>query len=380
MMISRSLKPQLERSLGRHPVVGLLGPRQVGKTTLAKAILGGWGRPVAYLDLELPSDANKLRDPELYLGRFADSLVILDEVQRAPELFPVLRALVDQHRVPGRFLILGSASPDLLRQASESLAGRIVYHELAPFDGSEVAPLDRLWVRGGYPESFLADDDEASREWREAFVATYLERDIPQLGFRVPAAQLRRFWTMMAHSHGQLWNASRIAAGLGLSAPTVRHYLDILEGTFVARQLQPYHANVGKRLTKSPKVYVRDSGILHALLGLHDLDDVLGHPTAGSSWEGFVVEQILGTHLKGRKPYFYRTAAGAEIDLVLVSGRGKPVAVEIKYSSAPTPGKGFWNAYRDLECEQGFLVYPGDEAYPLEGGVTALPAAKIAEI
>ncbi len=379
-MIRRSLQPHLERAVSRFPVVGLVETRQVGKTTLAKTLLGSLERPTVYLDLELPSDANKLSDPELYLGRLADSLVIIDEIQRAPGLFPVLRALVDQHRVPGRFLLLGSASPELLRQSSETLAGRVVYCELSPLGLAEVQPVDRLWLRGGYPDSFLAPDEAASLEWREAFVATYLERDIPQLGIRVPAAQLRRFWTMLAHSHGQLWNASRIAGSLGLSAPTVRHYLDILEGTFVARQLQPYHANVGKRLTRSPKVFLRDSGVLHALLGLGTLDDLLGHPAAGSSWEGFVVEQILNTSLKGRKPFFYRTAAGAEIDLVLVPGRGTPVAVEVKHAAAPSLGKGFWNAFRDLGCAQGFVVYPGDEAYPLGEGVTALPAGRLGEI
>jgi predicted AAA+ superfamily ATPase len=379
-MIPRSLQSRVERSLGRHPIVALLGPRQVGKTTLAKAILRDAARPAAYLDLELPSDANKLQDPELYLGRLPESLVILDEIQRLPGLFPVLRALVDQHRVPGRFLLLGSASPDLLRESSESLAGRIVYHELGPLGIDEVKPIERLWLRGGYPESFLANDEEASSEWRRAFVATYLERDIPQLGIQVPAARLRRFWTMLAHGHGQLWNASRLAASLGLSAPTVRHYLDILEGTFIARVLQPYHANVGKRLTKSPKVYLRDSGILHTLLGLGTMDDLLGHPAVGSSWEGFVLEQILGTAMKGRSPFFYRTAAGAEVDLVLLSGRERPVAVEVKYSAAPSPGKGFWNAYRDLGCERGFVVYPGEEAYPLAEGVEALPVGQIGEI
>jgi len=379
-MVPRSLQQIIEQSLRRHPVVALLGPRQVGKTTVAKAILSGSERPATYLDLELPSDANKLRDPELYLGPLTEALVILDEIQRAPDLFPVLRALVDQRRAPGRFLLLGSASPELLRQSSESLAGRIVYHELSPFDVTEVGPSNRLWLRGGYPDSFLAADEDDSCAWREAFVATYLERDLPQLGIRVPAAQLRRFWTMLAHNHGQLWNASRLAAGLGLTAPTVRHYLDILEGTFTIRQLQPYHANVGKRLTKSPKVYLRDSGILHTLLNLRTLEDLFGHPTAGSSWEGFVIEQILGSALKGRTPYFYRTAAGAEIDLVLVPGSGKPVAIEVKRSSAPSPGKGFWNAYRDLGCEQGFVVYPGSEAYPLGEGVTALPIEGLGDI
>ncbi len=379
-MIRRTLQPHVERLLRRHPVVVLLGPRQVGKTTLANAILRGWEGRAVYLDLELPSDANKLRDPELYLRRLSDSLVILDEIQRVPDLFPVLRALVDQHRTPGRFLLLGSASPELTRHASETLAGRVVRCELGPFGIAETGPIDRLWVLGGHPPGFLAADDEASFEWREAFIATFLERDIPQLGIRVPSAQMRRFWTMLAHSHGQVWNASRIAAGLGLTAPTVRRYLDILEGTFVARQLQPYHANVRKRLVKSPKVFLRDSGLLHALLGLRTMDDLLGHPAVGSSWEGFVIEQVLALPLGGHRPYFYRTAAGAEIDLVLVGARGKPVAVEVKYLAAPGLGKGFWNAYRDLGCERGFVVYPGDAAYPLGEGVTALPITHLDEI
>lgn len=379
-MIRRLLQARIEDSLTRFPVVGLLGSRQVGKTTLAKEIAGKRDPPPVHLDLELPSDLNKLSEPELYLSRLFDRLVVVDEVQRMPELFPLLRALVDQRRTPGRFLLLGSASPDLIRHASESLAGRIIYHELPPLVLPETGRRDALWLRGGYPESFLAPTDEISDGWRQSFIRSYLERDLPQLGIRIPTAQLRRFWTMLAHSHGQLWNASRIAAGLGLSAPTVRHYLDILEDTFLARQLQPYHPNLGKRLTKSPKVYLRDCGLLHALLGLRTQDELLGHPALGASWEGFVLEQVLATASPERQAFFFRTSAGAEIDLVLVGRRGEVTAIEAKYSSAPAPTKGFWNAYRDLECCQGFVIYPGREKYPLGQGVTALPIEDVGEV
>lgn len=381
-MIPRALQRYLLSSLVEFPVVAILGPRQVGKTTLAKAICAVTGSPAVYLDLELPSDLARLQEPELYLQQFRDRLVIIDEVQRLPGLFPLIRALVDQHRVPGRFLILGSASPDLIRNASETLAGRVVYLELPPLTLSEVGNdnLQQLWLRGGFPDSVLAKSDAESYTWREAFIATYLERDIPQLGIRIPATQLRRFWTMLAHTHGQLWNACGIATAMGVTAPTVRHYLDILEDTYIARQLPPYFVNIGKRLTKSSKVYLRDTGLLHALAGVRTFDDLHAHPLIGHSWEGFVIEQILRQKPSGWQAYFFRTAAGAEIDLLLLDGKGVPVAVEAKYSLAPKPKRGFWQAYGDLRCRAGYIVYPGEEEYPVGEGVRALPVGGVERI
>ena len=381
-MINRLLQERVEKSLIKYPVVGILGSRQVGKTTLAKMIKNRMKRKVIYLDLELPSDLNKLQDPELYLERFEDTLVIIDEIQRMHSLFPLLRALVDRKRTAGRFLILGSASPELIRHSSESLAGRIIYHELSPFSLAEINSenIQKLWLRGGYPKSYLLRSNDDSFTWREAFIKTYLEMDIPQLGIRIPAQHLRRFWTMIAHSHGQLWNASKIAGSLGVSAPTVKSYLDILEETFIVRQIQPYHSNIKKRLIKSPKVYIRDSGLLHTLLNIRTIEDLHGHPSLGSSWEGFIVGQMLGILPERWQTYFYRTGAGAEIDLILFDSKHKPVAIEIKYSMSPKVDRGFWNAYEDLSCKKGFVVYPGAESYPLGKNVFTLPVKNLSII
>jgi hypothetical protein len=377
-MIERDLRQNILRSLRKYPVVAILGSRQVGKTTLAKTISAAADRDTIYLDLELDSDLNKLKDPELYLRHFAHALVVIDEIQRMPTLFPLMRALVDQQRTGGRFLILGSASPDLMRHSSESLAGRIIYHELTPFNLHEVhEDMRTLWLRGGYPESYLSGDDDESFTWRESYIRTCLERDIPQLGIHIPAVQLRRFWTMIAHSHGQLWNASKIASSLGISNMTARRYLDILEDTFLIRQLQPFHTKAKKRTIKSPKVYIRDSGLLHALLKISSLDDLQGHPAIGSSWEGFVIEQIAGLLPGGTEIYFYRTGAGAEIDLLFFDKKRSPVAVEIKYSLSPGIKKGFRNACNDLSCKKSFIVYPGEEMYPLGDETYALPIGKL---
>jgi hypothetical protein len=289
---------------------------------------------------------------------------------------------VDADRRNGRFLILGSASPDLIRQASESLAGRILYHELSPFTLGEVKPsaanVRLLWCRGGFPGSFLAASARDSVRWRESFIQTHLERDIPALGIRIPSTALRRFWQMLAHSHGQLWNASKIASSLGMSAPTVRRYLDILQDTFMVRQLQPFHHDLKKRLVKSPKVYLRDSGLLHALLGLETPDDLLGHPSAGASWEGWVIEQILAVVPPAWRPWFYRTGAGAEIDMILERpGRRPLIALEIKYSSDPAPSRGFWSALSDLKGARGFVVCPAEERYPLGRNVYTLPIREL---
>jgi predicted AAA+ superfamily ATPase len=380
-MIERLKYAAVLQSLHTFPVTALLGPRQVGKTTLAKQLAGHYGGPTIYLDLELPSDLNKLQSPELYLREHGDALIIIDEIQRKPELFALLRALVDQDRRPGRFMILGSASPDLMRHASESLAGRVVYHELPPLCLTETGSdsIRRLWLRGGYPNSFLAGTDQESHQWRLAFIATYLERDIPQLGVRIPAAQLGRFWTMLAHMNGQLWNASHISASMGLSSTTVRHYLDVLEDTFIVRQLKPWFANTGKRLTKAPKIYLRDTGLLHSLLQLGTEDLLMSHPGVGNSWEGFVIEQILASLPDSYQPFFYRTNAGAEIDMILTDGE-KKIAVEVKFSATPKVAKGFWLAFKDLGCHKGYVVYPGRDRYPIGEGVEALPAVELSKI
>jgi len=384
-MIARELAGIVAQSLGRFPVVGLVGARQIGKTTLAQTMPPPEGRERVYLDLELPTDREKLSDAELFLSQRAGDLVVLDEAQVTPELFPILRALVDRDRRPGRFLVLGSASPDLRRQASESLAGRIIYHELHGLALSEAPSrterIEQLWWRGGYPRSFLAGSDEESFEWRQALVQTHLERDIPGLGYRTGAVALRRFWTMVAHCHGQLWNANKIAGSLGVDYKTVQRCLDILEDTFMVRRLLPHFANVKKRLVKSPKVYLRDSGLLHALLGIPSYHDLLGHPVAGASWEGWVIEQVLAMAPWRWKASFYRTHGGAEIDLVLQGPSNRPlIAVEAKHSLSATPARGFWSAIEDLGDVRGFVVYRGREFRRLRGEVFALPVDELGRI
>lgn len=372
-MIQRDKLQTVYARLEQFPAVALLGPRQAGKTTLAELVAAE--RPSVYLDLEKAADRKKLTDADLFLSGHEDRLVILDEVQRIPDLFQTLRSLIDQGRRrgrrAGRFLLLGSASIELLRQSGESLAGRIAYVELQPFSTLEVGgdARERLWIRGGFPESFLAKSDDASVTWRENFIRTYLERDIPQLGPRVPAETLRRFWTMLSHAQGGMLNAAQLARSLSVDGKTVARYLDLLVDLLLVRRLPPFHANVGKRLVKSPKVYVRDSGIVHTLLGLDDRDAVFGHPVAGNSWEGFVLENLLAATSRRMVASFYRTTAGAEIDLVLEMPGGKLWAVEIKHSLAPKLGKGFHHAWKDLNPERTFVVYPGDDPYPLREGI-----------
>ena len=380
-MIERALKPAVEAMLRRHPAVGLLGPRQAGKTTLALEIAAR--RPHIYLDLESAPDRARLADPQDYLSRHEDKLVILDEIQRAPGLFQALRGLIDagrrRGRRSGRFLVLGSASLELLRQSAESLAGRIVYAELGPLDALETRGahrgLDRLWLRGGFPDSFLASSGAASLEWRQGFVRTYLERDIPQFGPRVPAETLRRFWTMLAHVQGGVLNAARLASSLGLSGQTVMRYLDLLADLLLVRRLEPWSANVGKRLVRSPKIYIRDSGIAHALLGIGDLESLLAHPVAGPSWEGFAIENLIAAAPTGTRSGFYRTAAGAEIDLVLAPAPARPWAIEVKRSLAPKPERGFHQACADLGAQRRFIVYPGEERFAAGAGVEAIGLA-----
>jgi len=382
-MIKRRVHDQLVAAIENNPAVALLGPRQSGKTTLALEI--GKTRPSLYLDLESFPDRAKLSDPEHYLADHEDQLVILDEVRRAPELFQSLRGLIDRGRRRGKsggqFLLLGSASLDLLKQTGESLAGRISYLELTPFDALEVGrdELERLWVRGGFPPSFLARNDALSLKWRQDFVRTYLERDIPQLGPRIPAETLRRFWTMLAHGQSTPLNASTIAQGLGVDGKTVARYLDLLVDLLLVRRLPAWHRNVGKRLVKAPKISVRDSGLAHALLGLGDKEQLLGHPVVGLSWESFVVESLLVAAPRGAEAHYYRTSAGAEIDLVLTLPGGAIWAVEIKRSSAPAVERGFHFACEDLKPLKRFVVYPGEERYPLDAETEVIGLRALAQ-
>ena len=385
-MIYRLAEARISDLLTRFPAVAVLGPRQVGKTTLARRLVEELGAAAVYLDLELPSHRAKLSDPELYFSSQEDRLVVLDEIQRMPGLFEVLRGVIDERRRQGRrhrqFLLLGSASIDLLQQSSETLAGRIAYSELTPLLAEEVATKkrgdwDRLWLRGGFPDSFLAADEAASVEWREEFIGTYLERDIPLLGPRIPAETLRRFWTMLAHEQGTLLNAASVAGAIGVSGQTVGRYLDLMVDLLLVRRLPPWSKNAGKRLVRSPKVYVRDSGLVHALLGLRDLDAVLGHPVTGGSWEGFVIENLLAAAPSGTSACFYRTAVGAEIDLVLDLPPKERWAIEIKRSSAPVLSKGFYLGCGDIKATRRMVVHAGEDTFGLGDGVEAvsLPGA-----
>jgi predicted AAA+ superfamily ATPase len=383
-MIERHIKQALVEAIDNAPAVALLGPRQVGKTTLALEI--GDTRPSIYLDLESNADRAKLADPEAYLASHEDELVILDEVHRTPDLFQSLRGLIDRGRRKGknagRFLLLGSASVDLLQQSGESLAGRISYLELGPIDALEVPQndLETLWARGGFPSSFLASNDAASFRWRQDFIRTYLERDIPQFGPRLPAETLRRLWTMLAHNQSELLNTANLARALAIDNKTVARYLDLLVDLLLVRRLQPWHHNAGKRLVKSPKVYVRDSGIVHALLRLPTREDVLGHPVAGGSWEGFVVESLLAAAPEGTDATFYRTSAGAEIDLVLTLPGDVLWAIEIKRGSAPKVGRGFHQACVDLSPAKRFVVYGGTERFPLNTETEAVGLTEMAAL
>ena len=376
-MIDRDIGIELFDRLSEAPAVALLGPRQVGKTTLALEI--GKKIPSLYLDLESDADRAKLTDPELYLAQHQDKLVILDEVHRLPGLFQTLRGLIDKGRRAGRksghYLLLGSASIDLLAQSGESLAGRVSYLEMGPLNASEIKAGDanRLWIRGGFPDSFLARSDRASLRWRQDFIRTYLERDVPMLGPRIAAETLRRFWTMLAHHQSGLMNAADFARGLGLDSKTIASYLDLLVDLLLVRRLEPWHANSAKRLVKSPRIYVRDSGIAHALLGLEDAEAVLGHPVAGGSWEVFIIENLIAAAPEGSVANFYRTAAGAEIDLLLTLPGGDLWVYEIKRSLAPKVERGFHHACEDLKPARRMLIYPGDETYPISNDIIVIP-------
>ncbi len=378
-MIERHAYRSLRKALGRQASAALIGPRQVGKTTLALEIAGKTDS--LYLDLETRADRTKLEDPALFLGSYEDRLVILDEIHRVPELFSELRGLIDRGRRrgrrTGRFLILGSASMNLLRQSGESLAGRIEYVELNPLNALEVATdddfLNSLWVRGGFPDSYLASDDTDSFIFRRDFIRAYTEREMPQFGWRIPAEVLERLWTMLAHGQGTLLNISKLASGLSIDARTTTGYIGLLVNLLLVRQLRPFYANVRKRLVKSPKVYVRDSGIVHALLGIVDHNSLSGHPVVGASWEGFVIENLLSVVPAATKASFYRTSAGAEVDLVLeLPGNRAPWAIEIKRSLSAAPGKGFRNALEDIKPERSFIVTAGSDRYPVAKDVEVI--------
>ena len=386
-MIDRRIKQQVTDALDRQAAVALIGPRQVGKTTLAREI--GEERGALYLDLEDRDDREKLSNAKLFLSQYEDWLVVLDEIHRVPELFQTLRGIIDQGRRKGkrtgRFLILGSASIDLLRQSGESLAGRIEYVDMHPLDVTEIVAeegaLNRLWIQGGFPDSFLARNEEESLKLRKNFIRTYLERDVPQFGPRIPAETLERLWTMLAHGQGTMLNASRLASGLSLTAPTVTKYIDLLVDLLLVRRLRPFHTNIGKRLVKSPKVYVRDSGLLHALLRIGNYNALAGHPVVGASWEGFAIENLLSVVPYRTLASFYRTSAGAEIDLVLeFPGLTEKWAIEIKSGLSAKPTKGFYNAVEDIQPDKTFVVYAGEERYPVSDGLEAVGVPEMAQL
>ena len=366
----RSSAAEIRDCLGHFPAVVVTGPRQCGKTTLAREIAKSTDRPSLYLDLENAADRRKLTDPNAFLDSLAGHLVILDEVQRVPDLFPQLRGIIDRQRTPGRFLLLGSASPLLLRQSGESLAGRIAHVELTPFRIEEVGSenLAGLWLRGGFPDSFLAPSEAVSFRWREEFIRTFLERDLPQLGFRVPAETLHRLWQMLAHHHGQLLNKSQLGQSLDVTHATIGNHIDMLAQTYMVRTLPPLLPNLKKRLVKSPKIYLRDSGLLHTLLDLETEADLRGHPVFGTSWEGFALEQILH-NLPGWRASHYRTATGVELDLILEKGKRR-LAFEFKASSAPAVTRGFHQAIEDVGPEHTYVVAPVDQSYPIGEKIT----------
>jgi predicted AAA+ superfamily ATPase len=378
MMINRHLLSTLSTRLQESPAVVLLGPRQVGKTTLALQLADQWPGGSTYLDLERPADRLRLDDADAFLRAQGSKLVILDEIHRLPGVFEVLRGIIDERRRAGQgfghFLLLGSASLDLMQQSSETLAGRVAYVDLGPIQALEWAPnnLDTLWLRGGFPESLLAANDAASLRWREDFVRSYLQRDVPMFAPRLPAETVGRLWTMVAHQQGALLQQSRLASGLGISSPTLDRYIDLLVDLQLVRRLRPWSGNTGKRLVKAPKVYVRDSGLVHALLGLESLHDLAGHPVCGMSYEGFCIDNLLSAAGNMVTPYTYRTHAGAEIDLLLERGGKAWMAIEIKRSTSPSLSKGFEIACDDLGITQRHVVYPGTDSFPMRYGTQAI--------
>lgn len=368
--IPRRIENTVKQYLTVFPAVVILGPRQCGKSTLVKKMSDNLSS-FLYLDLQNPGDLNKLSEPMLFFEANRQTVICLDEIQQTPDLFSVLRSVIDRDRYPGRFILLGSASRDLVQRTSETLAGRVGFIDLTPFTAEELQPdydLYRHWFRGGFPESFLSENDANAGIWLDNFIRTFIERDIPQLGFQTPVMQIRRFMMMCAHNHGQLLNASKLGEALGVTHPTVRRYLDMTEQTFVMRSLPPYESNLKKRLVKSPKVYIRDSGILHQLLQISDFNGLMGHPVLGSSWEGFVIENIIA-EFPGFEYFFYRTSSGNEIDLVIQTPT-KRIAVECKASAAPQLSKGGWEAIADIKPDETFVIAPVPDKYPLRESVT----------
>jgi len=375
MWIERDrLCQQIDTALRRSRIVALLGPRQCGKTALARHF--ATGKRAEYFDLEDPTDTRRLENPSLALEPL-EGLVVIDEIQRTPELFPLLRVLADRQPLPARFLILGSASPDLMRRSSETLAGRIEFVYMSGFGLEEVGAehLTQLWQRGGFPLSYLAQTDEDSAAWRDNFISTFLERDLRNFGIDSPPAQLRRFWTMLAHTHGQVWNAAQLAVSLGFSNMTARRYLDILNGAYMVRVLQPWYENIKKRQVKSPKVFLQDSGLLHSLLDIRDQRALLSHPKLGASWEGFALDQIV-RNFQIRTPYFWATHAGAELDL-LVTIEGQRYGFEFKYRDAPGASRSMHIALAELQLERLFVIYPGSKTYSLQEKITVVPLSRI---
>lgn len=376
MYINRDTSNDIKELLQLFPVVGIIGPRQVGKTTLAKKLGKAIDKPALYLDLESQQDLAKISEPELYFQQHSDKCIILDEIQRTPEFFPPIRGLIDKQRTPGRFLILGSASPQLLQESSESLAGRIAYKELTPFNLLEVGSqykLQQHWFRGGFPESLLASSDRNSRLWLQNFIQTYIERDLPLLGFAPSPTMSRKLWSMLSHYQGGIWNANTFANSLGITAPTVNRYIDFLEEAFLIYRLQPFFINIKKRLVKSPKIYIRDTGILHTLTGIENFDSLQGHVGIGTSWEGYVIEQIKQQLQNGIEIYYYRTHAGAESDLVITKN-GNPVScIEIKYSNAPKLSRGFQVVIDDLNTKKNYIIIPEGERFHIRKDIEVCP-------
>jgi hypothetical protein len=368
MSISRTILPLLKEYLSIFPATGILGPRQVGKTTLAKELIPATN--AIYLDMENATDREKLSDPVLYLSQFADKCVILDEIQFMPSLFPALRGIIDSDRRPGRFILLGSASPDLMKSSSETLAGRIGYLELTPFLVSEVDDLQKLWIQGGFPLSYLADTERSSALWRNSLFQTYIQRNLGLMGLQTNIQVMDRFWKMLAASQGGLLNAENFARSLDISRTTINRYLYFLENAFMVRALKPWHTNINKRLVKSPKIYIRDSGILHHLMGIHSYNDLLNHPHLGNSWEGFVIEQIINHLPTEITPWFYRTHQGAECDLLLEKNGKVFAAIEIQHSKSPKTSKGFHIAMADTKAPQGYLIGNGEDTYKIGGNIT----------
>lgn len=375
-MIERLLTRQILRDLSWSPIVGLVGSRQVGKTTLVRHLQTLITKPSLYLDLELQEDFFKLEDAQSYLSDHTDKCVIIDEIQVRPELFALLRALTDQHRVPARFVLLGSSSPHIVKLNSETLAGRIAYHELPPFSLSEIKgryTQEQHWLRGGFPGSLLAPEPFISRKWLDDFIETFIHRDLARLGFQVPAGLLRNLLSMLAHVHGGLLNSSSLANSIGVTHPTVSKYIELLEGSFLIRRLPPYFKNIGKRLVKSPKVYLRDSGLHHHLLRISDMEQLRGNPIIGASWEGYVIEQIIREAPEFSDFYFYRTHNGAEVDLLMITPNGKIACIEIKFSISPSISKGFYQSISDLKPDYSYVITPAGEAFNRGEGLRVCP-------